>query len=483
MKTTRRALALSFTSQYITLAVQFVATVIIARLLDPAEIGIFSIGAAVVTLAHLLRDFGSGNYIIQEKELTNDRIRAAFTVTLIIGWSLAVLISISSTLAGDFYQDPGIGRVLSLLAVTFFLLPFGSVTMAYFQRQMDFRPVTISRISSAVVSASTSVGCAYQGFSYMSLAWGSIAGSLTTLLVAIYFRPKTLPLLPGFKEIPRVLRFGGHMTTVSVLGEITQVAPELILGRIQGMAAVGLFSRAQGVVNIFHRLVLSGLSPVVTPFLAEKHRNHKELTAPYLLGLSYMTGLSWPFFAAMTVVADDFVVALYGEKWLAAGDIIQLWSLAMIINFLSYLSNPLLVATGNIQILTRLNLLIAPTQIMLVALAAQYTLAHVAGTFIATGLMRITLLWPHYRRILGIDLKQYFGALGKSAWITASTLATVSITLNACTMISVDEPLQVVLACTAVVAPSWLAMVRWTGHPLWKEVQMLAGKLRLIRNG
>ena len=89
MPSIRKALALSFASKYSSLAIHTAAVMVLARLLTPAEIGVYSVGAAVVALAHVVRDFGVGNYRIQEKELTAERISAALDVVVLIAWAIA----------------------------------------------------------------------------------------------------------------------------------------------------------------------------------------------------------------------------------------------------------------------------------------------------------------------------------------------------------------------------------------------------------
>ena len=85
MPSLRKALALSFASKYSSLAIHTVAVVVLARLLTPAEIGVYSVVAAVVALAHVLRDFGVGNYL----EFTTERIRTALSVVVLFTWSIA----------------------------------------------------------------------------------------------------------------------------------------------------------------------------------------------------------------------------------------------------------------------------------------------------------------------------------------------------------------------------------------------------------
>ena len=88
MASFRVALAYSYLNKYLTLVIHFVTTIILARLLTPADIGIYTVASVFVGLGHLLREFGINNYIVQEKDLTTDRIRAAFTLNLLFGWTV-----------------------------------------------------------------------------------------------------------------------------------------------------------------------------------------------------------------------------------------------------------------------------------------------------------------------------------------------------------------------------------------------------------
>jgi O-antigen/teichoic acid export membrane protein len=88
----RRALALSFLQNYATTLIQFVASLFIARLLTPAEFGVFSVAMVLVAVAQVLRDFGVADYIAQERDLTVEKIRAAATLAIITGFGLAAIL-------------------------------------------------------------------------------------------------------------------------------------------------------------------------------------------------------------------------------------------------------------------------------------------------------------------------------------------------------------------------------------------------------
>jgi hypothetical protein len=85
MTSVRRALALSFAERYVLIAIFLFSNILVARLLNCEEIGIYSVSLAVIAVAQVLRDFGIGNFLIQEKELTEAHVRTAFSNSLLAG--------------------------------------------------------------------------------------------------------------------------------------------------------------------------------------------------------------------------------------------------------------------------------------------------------------------------------------------------------------------------------------------------------------
>ncbi|MDJ0751833.1 MAG: lipopolysaccharide biosynthesis protein [Woeseiaceae bacterium] len=473
----RRALAQTLTSQYVTMAIQFAVVIVISRLLAPAEIGIFSVGAAFIALGQLLRDFGTGQYVVQEKELTSERIRAAFTVTLGLGWSISAFVFLLSGYAAAFYEQPGLKEVLMVLAINFLILPFGTITAAYLRRQMNFRPAAVARVGSTLVSAVVSISLAYNGFSYMSLAWGGLAGSVATVLIIAVYRPANLPWLPGVREIRRVLGFGTKMSGINILGEIASLTPELVLGRTQGFHEVGLFSRTKGTVTMFARMVMTGLRPVLGSLFAEISREERHLRKPYVYGTKCLTGLAWAFFANLAVLADVFVPALYGSQWSSIVPLVQIWCVSSIVYHLTSLMDQVLVGTGNVDRLLRVTAIVQPLRIVAFLVAAFFSLEAVLAVVLLSPVLRHALLWGDVKRVAGATLGDYMEISrlsGSSALLSALVAFLVSAALPAA---GIGSPLVNLGISTVAAGLAWLALLYATGHELWHELARAGGSL------
>lgn len=137
--------------RYSGLAITVASSMVIARLLTPAEIGVFSVTMVLLMFASTVRDMGAGQYLVQEKELTVDRIRAVWAVQLGLGLGLACLVLLISHPVAVFYKEPRMRDIMWVVALNYAINPFGSLTHAWLMREMRFESSALIRFQ--VVSA------------------------------------------------------------------------------------------------------------------------------------------------------------------------------------------------------------------------------------------------------------------------------------------------------------------------------------------
>lgn len=143
MASVRRALVLSISERYLLIALSLASNILLARLLTPEEIGLYSVSIALIGIAQVLREFGIGNYLIQVKTLTDDHIRTAFGFSLVIGASLFVIIYLIAPFAGSFYNDERVVDTIRISALNFLVLPFCSISLSLLRREMMFKRLVL----------------------------------------------------------------------------------------------------------------------------------------------------------------------------------------------------------------------------------------------------------------------------------------------------------------------------------------------------
>jgi len=470
MANIRRSLALTLLQQYGCAAIAFVSIVILARLLTPTEVGIYSVSAAVVGIAHMLRDFGVGRYLIQEPDLTTDRLRTAFGIGIATAWTLAAALFLGRGYIAEFYGDERLRDVVTVLAGNFLLIPFGAPILWVLTREMRFGQLLLINVSSQVVQSVTSIALAMSGFSYMSLAWASLAGALTTTLLASLLDLRHLFVVPSFKAWRRILGFGLWASGQSLISEAGNSATDLILGRTLGFGAVAIYSRAQGLIFTIYRDILKAANIVALPAFAEGHRQGANLRQPYLRGTSYLIVLTWPVIALFALTAYPLINFLFGHNWIAAAPILQILCVSVAFAPVVTLANQILLALGQVKPIFRIALVVQIARVLVILVGSLFGLQMVAALQVVPSAIS-TFLW--LRRLhfaAGIEAR----ALIRPCLQGVGVVMLAGIGPLAVALTARDTSDFVVLALSGVLwGLGWLAGIFAVRHPICEEVQRM----------
>lgn len=472
MTSVRKSLALSFAQRNASLIIQFVSTLIIARLLTPHEIGIFSIGAVIVSFSHIVRDLGVSNYIIQERELTRDRIKSAQTIVWITSWSLALLLYLLASWAGEFYAEPGVTLTMQVIAISFLLLPFGAITVALLTREMAFGKILVINLCSTTAQSATAIILASSGFGFISLAWSAVAGAMVAVIGSILCRQRDQPWLPGIREWRRVFSAGTKLSGTSAFYEMGLGGPELITGRTLGFEAVAYFSRGFGAAMMLLRALVDSVLPVAISYFARQSRAESDMKSPYLKGLDYMGAIAFPAFACLSVMASPIVLFLYGQQWNAAVQPLQILCIGLAFLAVGNVASSVLVGSGQIGIHFWLQAVFQSLKILLVVIGAKslgltgVTIAVAVGDFCLS--MGCFLMANRYLQI------SFTAFLRQIAPVIGIAVITVGFVHLANWTLGPSQALVLQLAIPGLAAVlGWLIALHVFRHPLLSEIRAL----------
>jgi O-antigen/teichoic acid export membrane protein len=458
-----RSIAYSFGEKYYTFVVQFASSIIIARLLSPKEIGIFSIASVFVALSNAIRDLGISNYVVQERQLSPAHLQTAQTMMVAASWTFAALLWFAAPAVASFYAEPGVGLVMNVLAFNFALIPFGALSLALLRRGMKFGRLFAINATATTVHAVVAVTMSYLGHGFMSLAWAALASTFVTVVGALLAREGAVSLRPAIPEWRRVLTVGGRFSLASVLWELGLGSPDLIVGKTMSMEQTGLLGRAFGVVNLVYRTIMEALAPVMMPYFARNDRAGNDVGEQGVMVLHYVSGITFPVFACLAVSMDVVVLLLYGSQWGPSADPARFICFGMAFLTLMVVAGAALGGTGGSRQILQFQLAGQPAKIFLVLLASSYTIRHVAAA-IAIGdcLVALYAVWL-FRSRAGIPVKRVLVALVPSV---GAALIAVAACVGFRMAVSGTSPLIEVTGCIVSSALGWLLGLAITRHQL-----------------
>jgi O-antigen/teichoic acid export membrane protein len=457
------------------MAVQFVSSIVIARLLTPDEIGVFSVAVVAVSIAHTIREFGIVSYLIKEETLTDEKIRAASALSFATSWTLAVIIFASSFGLASFYRDPRLLHLLWVLALNFILIPFGSVVYAILRREMHMGTVFILRTVSGFCGAAASIVLAWLGFGPLSLAL-SLSVNLVLMVALVQFvRPVGMPRMPSFRGAMSIVNFSAFSLTSSLATDVAKAAPNVVLGRVQSMTSVGLFGRAMGLVDMFSVMIENSVWSVSLPYFSRLKREGRNVGEALARTQAYISGLAWPFYAVLALCARPVILTLYGTQWEGSVAPAQiLCAFGAIVATTSFASTAM-TAVDMIGPATRMNVKICLMRILVTIAAAPFGLLPLAVALIGAAAIEFVIVLSATHRTLGVAPSKLAPSYARSAALAVICALPL---LGLLEIGALSDTGLVGLAAVAVLSVVvWTAGLYLTRHPLREEMSILISHL------
>jgi O-antigen/teichoic acid export membrane protein len=473
----RRALGVAALTRGAVFVLSFATVVVVSRLLTPEEIGIFSVSVAIIGLAHVFRDFGVGQYLIQVKEVTREKRRAAFTVTLMFSWTLAMLLVMLHPLAGSFYANVGVAHVMLLLAVNFLILPFGSPLRTLLQREMQFGKLAVVNLTNHVVQSGTTVAAAWAGASYMSMAWGSIAGNAANVIVLLVISPKGALDWPTHRGLREVLTFGSKASVAALAGSAGSAAPDLVLGRTLGFADVAFYSRAKGLVAMALDQLMYVVRSVYAPAFAKGFREGKDPALLYAHTAGLLLGLTVPMIALLGLLSPYLISGLFGPQWARSAPLGMMFCGFALLTAPFTLAATSLVATGHVGVMMRARLAIEGARILVLLSSLQLALESVVALLGLASLVEGFLYMRALRSTTGLSVFALWASVWRSYALLVPTLLGPALVVIA---VNTHYPLSdvwVLLLSSALALLGWGCGLHLLSHPL--KVEAIAGTASL----
>lgn len=464
----RRALMLSFGERYALMAVALLGSVFIARLLTPQEIGIYSVSLALIGIAQVVRDFGVGSFLIQEKNLSKEHIRTAFTFMILIGSALFVLTFFSAPLVARYYAESRLIETIRISSINFLILPFCSISLSLLRREMAFDRLIVVNLVAALTGLGTTLTLAYRGFGPNSMAFGAVASNIVTGAGAWLARSEHLVLTPGLKHWRSILRFGTQTSATSIVTTISMDINDLAVGKILGFAPVAIISRGQGLMNLFNRDLMGAIRNVAYPAFAKAYRENIDLEAHHASAVAMITALAWPFYAFISLYALELLRLLFGPQWDAAAPLVPWFCLGGAVAATYNLVLPMLIARGRIDLATRIDLVTQPIRAvtLVVGVIVSQSMEIFAILFALVSALSAPYVYYIKSKCQKTDGIAMTVALKKSLLVTVLCMAAPLVISYHWSNVAPADNIILITAAGALFVASWMMAIVIVGHPL-----------------
>lgn len=326
-----KGLAHLFIGRIGTLALGFISTAILARLLTPADYGLMAAAMVVLALSNAIFEGAFGIGVVQKREIDDTFVTISVTVALVLAGSLFVLVAATAPLVALFFRLPELTWVLIATASSLLLNGLNAIARALCQRHGRFARLSISsNVANLVGYCIIGVAMAFHGFG----VWSLVAAAVSTAVIelAINLAGSGIPLRLAWDRatVRDVARTSGWFSFSQVLNWAALTGANTVIGRSLGTEPLGLYSRGWKILDIAMSATGTPINRVLFPAFARLQEDAAGARKAFQSALAIAT----PVFGALSVLvvlhAEAVVRILLGPQWLEAVPIVQVLFLALL---------------------------------------------------------------------------------------------------------------------------------------------------------
>jgi PST family polysaccharide transporter len=304
---------------------------VLARLLSPKDFGLVGMVTAFTGVLGLFRDFGLSSAAIQRMTVTEEQISTLFWINISFGALLALVALAMAPAIAAFYHEPRLFGMTAVLASAFLFNAAGIQHSALLQRQMRFTALAMINVLSSIVGIAIGIGGAEAGYGYWALVVMTVASPLVAT-IGVWLSTGWIPGIPRRRTgIRSMMHFGGTLTLNGVVAYVAYNAEKVMIGRFWGADAIGIYGRAQQLINIPTDNLNSAVGEVAFSALSRLQDDPIRFKSYFLKGFSLVLGLTLPITIACALFADDVVFCLLGPKWKDTAAIVRLLAPTIVI--------------------------------------------------------------------------------------------------------------------------------------------------------
>lgn len=407
---------------------QAASLLLLPRLLQPEDYGVYAMVDPILSILILLVDLGIGSAVIQAQSLTRAQVAGLFWVQVVLGLLGAAMLVAASPLIADFFHTPQVGPLAAASALILVFYGFSMMPESLMNRQMMFGRLAI--ISAIGVSVGLFVGviAAEAGLGYWALTLDFGATCLTNLIgvwICCGWFPKERP---DFKSLLRFFRFGGSIVLSDTGSLISRQADSVLVGRFAGATQLGFYDRGTKLALIPLQRTNQIFQQVLLPILSRMAESAERYRSAYLRIIRQLMLFFVPGVVGVGVTAPVLVPFLIGDQWTASAPILAWLTLAALHRPVSLTMNLLFVSQGRGKDYMIWSLFSMVTSVLAFVVGLRWGALGVAAAFgLSDLLIRMPFLWFWVTRKGPIKMTDLYGAALPFAAGAAAAFVVVSL--------------------------------------------------------
>jgi O-antigen/teichoic acid export membrane protein len=386
-------------------ALQFLISIVTARLLLPSQFGVAALAFSVAAFAQIFTDLGLTAAIVHAKRVTEELLCSAFWLNTITGVSLTLGFSAAAVPVSHIFGQPQLASLLIIASLNF-TLACGAVHLALLERSFNFRRLAVVETIANVVGLVTVPVAALAGLGVYSLVLGPLL--TTTLLSALLWAsvrwwPRHGASRSGLAEL---WRFSRGLVGFNAVNYWSRNLDNLLLGATVSSADLGEYSRAYNLMTIPVGQISLVLVRVLYPALARMRDEPARMARAWSRAVGATAGsIAFPATLTVAATAPAFVAVVYGPRWTGMVPVLELLALAAVPQIIGAATGGPYRAAGRTGLLFKLGLLSAAITVLAIFIGLPWGTTGVATAILIKSWVNLPIVVAPLAKVLTVPVR------------------------------------------------------------------------------
>ncbi len=413
--------------------VQFVVSVVLARLLEPRDYGLIAITAIFTGISSAITDGGFEKTLIREQEITGVQVNTVFYLNALLGMvMMGVLFSLAPALSA-FFSEPALIPILRVTSTGLFINALGQVQRILLMKELHFKKISLAQIAGSLVGGATGIAMAYAGFGVWALVWsGLVAQSMTVLI--FWVRSDWYPQAKfSLSSVRGMWRYGSNILLTSILFFAMLQFNSFIIGKLFPKSDLGLFNRGGRLPDFVIGVIQSIILKMAFPLFVKVQDQRGQLEQVVRKTMRATAFVSLPLLALILSNSHDITIVLFTAKWSGSILFLELFCLSAIFDPFVSIYRELILAKGKSRLFLHIYIVTSLAEILAVLLLAKYGILYIIWATVTGKAVQYIIYLLVTSRYTGIAWQQQL------KWISPYLFISVIVALA---VKAIDYPLQ-----------------------------------------
>jgi O-antigen/teichoic acid export membrane protein len=456
-------------------SIGLISTLILARLLVPADFGVVAMALTFIAMAELLTAFGFDIALIQNQNATEEHYNTAWTGNLLLGLAITLLMLAVAVPISHFYRKPELVWVVACLALGPMISGAENIGVVAFRKELSFRREFVFQLSRKLVGFCVVVPLAFILRNY----WALVIGTLTSKLAATTISYLMHPFRPrlSLQHIGQLFRFSKWILLHNIVAFARERSSDFFVGRMFGAATLGTYSISYEFANLPTTELGAPINRALLPGFA-KMESGADVASAYGNAIGLLAWLALPVAAGLFALAPFFVPVVLGTKWLDAVELMRALALNGVLLMLHASMCAVLVARGFPARVAAANITYVAVLLPLLSLfALRFGIQGVVYAALLSSVVCTPVYLWQIRRSIGIGPMVFLRAIARPALASLVMVALIAWAVPPYELgTTVAQAVGWLLSGVAIGAAAYLTI----GWILWALVGKPAGTERLL---